>query len=1378
MTGGDKAGSFLPARLLAWIAEGTLERRFPAVVAFADVSGFTAMSERLATMGKEGAERLTGILNNYFTAMISRIHEGGGFVGKFGGDAMTIFFPAVAKEQLQETARCAVATCIDLQVAMGPFQDIRTKAGNFALGMKVGIGVGDVLFRVLTDAKGTRDYILAGLPLDRAAEAEHHGKSGDVILDAETIVALASRRPIGVLLEGGFVRLTAADWESAEVQKRESAREQNTQELEPPGTQALRHSAAIPFIDPAIYHRMLLGLDSVGEIRKVSILFLSFSGFDYDEDPEVGSKLDHLYGWVQRVTKSFDGSINKLDMGDKGSKILITFGTPTAHENDEQLSCRCGLELVESQEAHERWGGRVRAGIATGVVFAGEVGASTRQEYTVMGSTVNLAARLMTRAGPGELLIDDATHRRVEQLFDCRPPELVTLKGISQPIPVYLAVGLKTTAAQRAGERKPLVGRESELAVIQGVVGDVKEGRSRALIIRGEAGIGKSRLAGEAAALMREQGFAIGAGEALSYAKRSPYLSLISVLRGLMGITGAGEAALPQLERIVAEADPEHAFRAPIVAALLGIKAADNEITQHFDARLRQENLFDFLVQYFTLLTGQSPTAILIEDAQWVDRNTLELLAYLIRNLADRRLLVMLVRRPYSRKFISPHIGEIEKSQAVVTVNVREFGKHDLRAFALQELNASGMEEALLDFIYEKSQGNAAFTEELLRSLHTLGNLTLLPSEEGLVVTVVGNLAEVEVPDSLNSLIMSQLDRLGAESKLTVKLAAVIGRRFSRELVVGAYPVEMTPLRIGETLTDLTKLDVVKPEDDADLLNYIFKNLLTRDVAYDSLLFAHRREYHHRIGLCLEALHEEELAEQCEELARHFYQSEDDRRAVRYLSMAGDKAFDLFANESAEDYFTKALERAPADEPLGRFKLLSMRAKVYTVVGRSDAQKRDLDEALEIAEAQGDLKGKVNTLDNLAQYYFKVNELDTMERVIEEARAILDRIDHPVGRVMILIKMGALRYTRNDFQGALRQWQEGSSEAERIGDRTNLSVAITNCGLANKALGDLDRAHEHYQRSIEIDRAAGNLKSEAVNLGNLGVLYHQRGDFDAALEVYRRALEIGRGIGSKEIQARNLGNLAMIYQLRGERTKALQSQQEKLTIEQMMGYRRGQAMTLSNIGMWYAEDGELDQAVHYYEQALAIIRELELTAEEPRLMMNLGLVHHHRGDLDAALELLQRAVETAATVGHKVAEEYARRYLGFAYFDRGEFESADVQFRKSGEVAAALGSKVGIAGSKVGSGLVLLRQSGTRSLLSEGLAEVRKLGDVETLVVGEVSLAGWLIQSRQIEEALILLEDALEIARHSGRRRDVRVIEPLLESAQVLKRKALEQSGT
>jgi len=1352
----EKAISFIPRRLLSLVSEGINEVRFPAVVAFADASGFTKMSEQLATIGKEGAEALTGILNNYFTAMISRIELAGGFVGKFGGDAMTIFFPVDENQTMIDVAKRAAVTALCLQDKMVDFQHFETKAGVFALGMKIGIAAGDVIFRIVgPEQDGAREYLLAGIPLDRAAEAEHHGVSGEVILTPKVADLCQAK---GDKLEDGFLRLAPDSMQRL---------------VEPVPDRFTPKSEwadiAKMFIDPPVYNRMKLGMDSVGEIRRVSVIFMSFTGLDYDIDDKVGQKLEEIYNWVYSLTSRYGGSINKVDMGDKGSKMIITFGTPIAQENDEELAVLCGLELVRGHEKIKKMGVEQRLGIATGVVFTGEVGAPSRQEYTVMGSVVNLSARMMAHSHPGQLLVDEATYERVKDIFEYNEPEFVQFKGIKEPLPTYTVVGLKAkTQRPVETERKPLIGRRNEIARVGGVLENVLGGKLQVLIIRGDAGTGKTRLAQEILDISKEKGFIISAGEALSYAKRSPYLVWISVLRRIMELpaAGGGKEVLQRLEQVVTEADPENAFRVPIVAGLLGMECPDNDITRHFDAQLRQENLFDFIIQYFKYLTQTSPLLLLFEDCQWIDKMSLELISYLIRNLADYPVLFLNVRRAYSRKFVSPHIGDIEKSLVTTAISLTDLNPDATEQLTLQTLGADSIDRELMKFIFDSSHGNASFTEQLIENLRSLNKIKVVtdPEKDGKLAEKIGDLSDVEVPDSLSSLIMSQLDRLQPEAKLTVKVAAVIGRQFQKEVMTGSYPVAMNEVQIQHSIDELKVHEIVGESEDQNIYDYIFKNLLTRDVAYDSLLFAHRREYHKRIGSCLETMHEDSLTEWYEELARHFYQSDDDNRATKYLYKAGNKAYELYANDSAEDFYSKALERAIFEKfENERIQLLTMRSEVYAITGKNEQQEKDLSELLELTDIISDLKSKIDTLGRFAYLYFRTHQKDKIKMYLDQAHEILTKIDYPNGRITIYNHTGTLYLVQNKYDQALKYYKKSSEAAMAVNDQPRMSVALSNCGRASSGQGNFDQALEYYNQSLSIDREVGNKKSEALNLGNIGVLYHQRGAYDEALEAYQQALEIGRSIGSKLIQSNYIGNLALIYQIKGERDRALASYKELHDISNQMGFPRGQIGSLINIGSWYLEYANFNKAISYYEQALEVIRKYGFKDQEPQGMLNIGLVLHYQGKLDQARDFLERAVKLAIEANSKPSEDYARRYLGFVLIDQGDLDEAEEQFHLANDIASALGSKSSLASVKVGIGLIQMLQGQSKELLEEGITEARKLGDKETFLKGQISLAKVLIdRGEKTPETLELLEFALKIAKSSGLKNDVGVIEPLI----------------
>ncbi len=1356
----QKTISFVPTHLLKNISKGVREERFPTIVAFADVSGFTAMSEKLSAMGNEGAETLTSILNSYFTTMISIIHHADGFVGKFGGDAMTVFFPIKDPSKRTYRVQNAVRTMLDLQDRMVDFQAMKTRGGTFSLGMKIGMALGDTLFQVVGCENDIgREIVLAGNPLDGAADAEHHGVSGEVIITSDIA---KSCKILGEEIEDGFFRISPDFKPARKAPKKRKAK------LVPKWTEIAK-----TFIDPAVNHRIALGMDSVGEIRRVSVIFISFSGLDYDNDEKVGEKLTELYAWIYGVTTKYDGSINKIDMGDKGSKLILTFGTPTAHENDEELAIYCGLELVGGLDRMKELGISLKMGIATGSVFAGEVGSPERQEYTIMGSVVNLSARIMSNSLKGQLLTDSVTYERVKDVFDFAEPKFVQFKGISEPMPVYRARGLKgESTKKREVQKLPLVGRKKEVSSALKVIEKVKKGKSQVLIIRGDTGTGKSRLSEELVDVISESDFRVAGGEALSYAIKSPYFIWISTLRRLMGLpgSGGGQKVLDQLQKVVEEADPENTFRLPIVANLLGVKCEDNELTKHFDGQLRQENLFDFVVQYLKFLSDKSPVSILIEDAQWIDTNSLALMTYILRNLADSPVLFIYVRRPYNKDFKTPYIGAIEGHEATTAITVDELTRKNTEKLIIQKYKASRIDDELMKFLYDSSHGNASFVEQLFDKLLSTKviKFTLDSDGTGVFIDKEGDLSEVEVPDSLNSLIMSKLDSLDPQSKLTVNVAAAIGRQFQVDIVKGSYPTDLDDELIIESMDELDSREILIQSGEEDIYDYIFKNLLTQEVAYNSLLFSHRREYHKKIGYCLETMYGDSLIDWYDELARHYSQTDEDGKAITYLHKAGDKAFDIYANEYALSCYSKAIKRASSEErPDERFRLLNMREKVFTFLGQMEARKKDLDELLELGYERSDKKGTVSVLFNLSGYYQRTHELDAMKKVIDEANEILKTIDFPFGQININSSAGDWFYLQNKVKEALEKWTISESESERIGDDKGLSAILIRIGVAQKALGNYDKAFESYYKSVEIGRKIGNKKFEAINLGNIGVLHHIRGDLDKALEAYTQALEIAKSIGSKQTQTLYLGNVATIYKKKGERDRALRSYEELLALTVKMGYHRGTILALSNVGLWYQDNGDFENAFKHYDEALKISEKFGFKDQITRIKINQGLVFHYQMKLEKSAKILDQAVESSIEVNSKPMEDYARRYLGYVYLDLNKFREADEQFKQAFEIAEAMGSKTSCASCKIGFGLIEMIEGKGRKNLDEGITESRKIGDAEVIIKGLIGLAKHLMKNKSTrKEALETLKDARNVAQTGGYLCDLVIIDPLIKQLQ------------
>ncbi|NTV63012.1 MAG: adenylate/guanylate cyclase domain-containing protein, partial [Oscillochloris sp.] len=419
--------------------------RDTAVTLFADVSGFTPMSEALSNFGQDGTEDLTALLNDYFAVMIDLIGSYGGVVASFGGDSLTALFLIGERGDTASIVMRAVRCALDMQLLMSAYQNIETRAGQFSLEIKIGLAIGPVLSTVVGDATVRLQSVIAGLPLEHAAQAEHLAHSGDVMIHHD-MFALAPE--ITISEERGDYRLVT-----------DVPGSPGYAPLPPLSTtDATLLPTLSAFLHPSLARRILDGQTGfVNEHRSVTVLFVGFSGFDYDNDTSVAARLQSYIAQVAQIVEQYDGDLNKIDMGDKGSKLVVIFGAPIAHENDAERAMRCALALRELRIEHVELRSSevgsdeppnppfslphspfsIRIGIASGLVYCGLVGAEQRREYTVMGDTVNLAARLMQAAAPGEVIAASGSHRPVADQFLWTPLDALPVKGRSRPVPVF-----------------------------------------------------------------------------------------------------------------------------------------------------------------------------------------------------------------------------------------------------------------------------------------------------------------------------------------------------------------------------------------------------------------------------------------------------------------------------------------------------------------------------------------------------------------------------------------------------------------------------------------------------------------------------------------------------------------------------------------------------------------------------------------------------------------------------------------------------------------------------------------------------------------------------------------------------------------------------
>jgi predicted ATPase len=950
----------------------------------------------------------------------------------------------------------------------------------------------------------------------------------------------------------------------------------------------------------------------------------------------------------------YDGTFNKLDLAQEGDKLRILFGAPHAHEDDPQRAVRVALEMQEALRPFTELvtvSGTVslslRVGIHSGNVFAGNVGSPTRKEYTVMGDAVNLAARLMAAAEPGQIVVTRETQRRLSDGFACYPLAPLRVKGKPTPVQVYQVTGFRYEgfSTRRAARHGQLIGRRKELALLKAVTGRVLGGEGRVVSMVGDAGVGKSRLVDELAAHAEGVGVRVLRGGCVSYGGAMAYLPWSELLRGFLGWVAEDSASRrrEKLQAALVAADPTLADWAPVVAGALGLSMPETSLSRTLDAKLRKERFFDIVVRLLESRASESPLLLIFEDLHWADPISLELLDYVARNLADSPLLLVGVRRPDGAR---PQWDALPHHQAV---HLGELGSRESREMAASLLGMPSLPPALESMILDRAQGNPFYLEEVVHVLIDRGHLALENGEYRLV----GDLSSIEIPDTISGVVMSRIDSLDEGSRTVLRVASVIGRVFAYRVLKAIYPYSVGETALLRRLETLRRVDLTPLEEPEPDLQYVFKHILTQEVAYESLLHARRRNLHGQVALYYEMAHREDgLEEYYDLLAYHFGRSAYRDKALDFAIRAGDRARAAYANRVAIRHYSAALqllEEMDQTQASQRADLQFNLAEVYVHVGRYEEAVAGYQRAVELAGDDWSVEQQARTLRKIGMAYESQGQYNEALEWLLRARQVAEADPSAAeSRQMarVLAGMGGVYTRKADYatgvgliEQALGLLARLPADPKRVVDE-GWSYACL--GIAHADQGDFRQARTSFQQSLRIREQAGDLVGAATQHNNLGYVAYLQGDVREAIESYKRSLRVCHQIGYRYMMAMASNNLGMAYQVSGDYRQAIAYYAKSLQIRQEMGDLSGIASTYDNMGIASHQRGDFEKALEYHHLSLEIKRDQEDTFQIANSLINIAAVCRDQGHYQEAVDFAKDAMQSFQEIG-------GRQYLAETY---------------------------------------------------------------------------------------------------------------------------------
>jgi len=973
---------------------------------------------------------------------------------------------------------------------------VTPRGATVQLAMKVAIAVGDARRFVVGDPEIQLIDVLAGRLMDDLAEAEHHAQKGEIVLDQSAMESLVGRIAVGDLRVDENLGRACAPLLGLLVDVEQD-----------PGFEpaSLPEDLVRPWLLPAVYERLRTGRgEFLAELRPAIPVFVRFGGIDYDNDADAITKLDEFVRAAQRVLNGYGGNVLQLTLGDKGAYLYGVFGSPLAHEDD---AARASAAVLDLRDLEKTTAARdIQVGVTHGHLRSGTYGHDMRRTFVCLGDAVNLAARLMSAAPAGRIYVADAVREAAGDAFIWeRLPDL-TVKGKSEPVVAWSLNGSLARASRRKTRFElELVGRRRELGELEARHAETLDGHGRMIGVAAEAGMGKSRLVAELVRNLRRGGNTVVFGECQSYGTKTPYFVWREIWRRLFGLEDGDEVEqqIAALERRLAAVDPGLVARAPLLSDVVGLSMPDSDLTRSFDAKLRKASLEDLLAAYLRARAQEAPLVVVLEDCHWIDELSRDLLAALARVSAALPVLFVLAYRPAAEPGgglgIGGHAGFSELAlERMEADDVAELVRSKMEQLVGGEAAVS---DALVELVAGRSDGNPFYVEELL-------NFIVAQGVDVADATAVGG---VLLPESLHTLVLSRLDAAAEKPRRTMKVASVVGRVFTAQTLPGAYE-ELGDLEaVIRDLDALRTLDLVALDREADQA-WMFKHVVTQEVAYESLPFALRAILHGRVGAYLERTLADDLDRHLPLLEHHYWRSDQEAKKREYLWKAAEAAQALYANNAAIAYFERLI---PLLEGAERIDMTIRLAEVLQLVGEVPRAEEIVASARGLAVRTGDTRRRARCDHSMAESARRVGRFhDAMER-LAEARAAFEDLGDDAGVGDVLQVTGTVNAQRGDIETARRCYRESLEIRERLGDTAGVAALTNNLGIVAMRLGEPGEARRLGQRALDLYRQLGDQRRICSCEINLGWMDGMQGDHASALGHCDEAIRLAREVGDR-----------------------------------------------------------------------------------------------------------------------------------------------------------------------------------------------------------------------------------------------------------------------
>lgn len=1225
--------------------KGILNGSFEASTLSVDLSGFTALTESMMTKGNIGAEQLAVLLNQVFQPLVDIVYKHRGIIPYFAGDAFIAIFHK--DQKLHEGAA--------VQVALEISAFFTQLTPSIGIGFRIGIANGLVEWGIVGNFP--KSYYFRGIAITNATECQKQAEVNKITIhpafDISTIYQFA--KLTGTDHFGCFQIAAKPQFSATEI----------FQPILEPNEVITR--LFIP--DSVILHR------KSGEFRTVITIFISFSGLDSHH------ALNTLSTIVLEEMVTYAGYLKEIEFGDKGGVLTCFFGAPQTFENIADrayafLRAFRKRTAVELNNVEFSW----HAGMTLGRAFAGFIGNRFRYQYALVGNCVNLAARLMSISQPLQVWVDESIANVGAYELEKRGME--KFKGISKPMVVYELVGKRMEIDTK--EDAPFIGRVQETQQLLGFIHRVTlENTSSLMVLFGEGGVGKTTFLTRIKRIVSEEG-ALWLTGRCDQLLRKPFNPFLQILKNYFALPKKKdqeqklEIFEKKFESILSQSpDPLYKRQETwlkdlqkmktVIAALLEIPYQGG-LWKMSGPKEKYQNTILALSTFIQVLSIKQQIFLLLEDSNWIDESSKKIINHLLEDLKLPGLQIILTSRFDEQGKVPEYLDAILNSPepfSRFSLTLSPFSREEVHQMALKYLNAP-ISDSLYQFIEQNTQNNPYYLENIFNYFKDQQILELVDGKWIL------NQDELSISYSMNSVLLSKIDRLSPNTRELIKIASVFGISFNRLDLLEA--LKMAPpnsyfegIRLNELAPLLAEAVNRSILTSTNPNQFYFNQALLRDTAYEMQLPNSIKKIHEVIVLAYKkALDTRPNEPRYYEIGYHLEKAGQPKAAIEYFLKAAEAARKNYQNEKALEYYLKVLTGV-ADEKLTLtyINILTNIFKLQTTIGKWKAALKTAEEAVHLAQKNTSMVYMAKAYKLLGEYYLLSGEYFEAKKHLLRAESYFTAVNFQEGLIELSGNLGNLYYRQGEYEMAKSYFLVFLENRHLLPEKQEVANIAAELGLSYMNQGDYDQALKIQNQYLQEFEKEANFNAIATLKVYIGVVLLEKGDLEAAQASFTEGQKISKSIGNKPLTAIVASNLGVIYERKGNYSKALKQFKKDLNISEKIGDKEGVSVALALIGELKSYQGKFHKAIEYLQKALMIAEEMNYRKGIAKAVNTLGDVFYFTGQLDRSLAFYDRAIANARQIGNKLVLAASLNEKGWVLFDKKEAVELEKVIRES-----------------------------------------------------------------------------------------------------------------